>query len=188
MGCMAVERGYHCGVTYSIWLIHRFRLVPTICTIPSAQFAQIHDLANLILVFPVAVSICEKYHKQTYSLTFFSRLTAGFFSSLTFALPLAAPFAFLAKGFSSSLSLSGSALTFFVLLLAEARGFAAAFFFANGFSSSDSESSLSEYFGLAFVRPFVALPLRATGFLAERGVSSSESSESLAGFWTRLFG
>jgi hypothetical protein len=78
-------------------------------------------------------------------------------------------------------------LTFFTLLV-DARGFAAAFFFANGFSSSDSESSLSEYFGLALARPLAAFPLRAAGFLAERGVSSSESSESLAGFWTRLFG
>ena len=122
--------------------------------------------------------------KITYSLTFFSRLTTGFFSSLAVALPLAAPFAFFAKGFSSSLSLS-SFLTFLTLLV-EARGFAAAFFFANGFSSSDSDSSLSEYFGFAFARPLV--DLRAAGFLAERGVSSSESSESLAGFWTRLFG
>jgi len=116
--------------------------------------------------------------KITYSLTFFSRLTTGFFSSLAVALPLAAPFDFFAKGFSSSLSLS-SFLTFLTLLV-EARGFATAFFFANGFSSSDSDSSLSEYFGLAFARPLV--DLRAAGFLAERGVSSSESSESLAGF------
>jgi len=118
-------------------------------------------------------------------LTFFSRLTTGFFSSLTFALPFAAPLAFFARGFSSSLSLSSSFLTFLTLLV-EARGFAAAFFFANGFSSSDSESSLSEYFGLAFARPLV--DWRAAGFFAERGVSSSERSESLAGFWTRLFG
>lgn len=123
-------------------------------------------------------------------MTFFSRLTTGFFSSLTFAFPFAAPFAFLASGFSSSLLSSSSLTSFltFLTLLVDARGFAAAFFFANGFSSSDSDSSLSEYFGFAFARPFVAFALRAAGFLAERGVSSSERSESLAGVWTRLFG
>jgi hypothetical protein len=85
-----------------------------------------------------------------------------------------------------------------LVLLVEARGFGfeAAFFLANGFSSSElssssSSSSLSLYdgFGFALAFPFVApFDLRGAGFLADRGISSSESSESgVVGFWTRRF-
>lgn len=130
---------------------------------------------------------------MAYNFVFTSFFTTGFFSSLTFAFPLAAaPFAFFANGLSSSLSLLSSFLTFLALLV-DALGFAGAafFFFANGFSSSDdSSSSLSSlYCGLALERPAdVPFDFRAAGgFLADKGVSSSDISdpEGVEGFWTR---
>lgn len=129
---------------------------------------------------------------MTHSFNFASFFTTGFFSSLTFVLPLAAaPFDFLASGLSSSLSLLCSFFTFFALLV-DALGLAAAFFFASGFSSSDDSSSLSSlYWGLGLARTLVlVLPfdLRdARGFLADKGVSSSDNSEpeGVEGFWTR---
>jgi hypothetical protein len=130
---------------------------------------------------------------MTHSLTFFSRLTTGF-SSLTFPFPFpAAAFVFFASGFSSSLLACSSLTSFFTFLtlLVEALGLAAAFFFANGFSSSElSLLSLSLYVVFGFARPFAApFDLRGAGFLAERGTSSSERSESdAAGLGARRFG
>lgn len=134
----------------------------------------------------------DAHNGWTDSFGFFSFFTTGFFSSFTFVFPLAAaPFVFFASGLSSSLSLLSSFFTFFVVLV-DALGLAgAAFFFASGLSSSDDSSlSLSSlYFGLAFGRALeLPLGLRAAkGFLAERGVSSSDNSEpdGVEGFWTR---
>lgn len=133
------------------------------------------------------VSMSTPTQTSAYSFGFRSFFTTGFFSSLTFALGLLAdPFAFLANGFSSSLSLSGSALTFLTLLV-DARGLAAGFFLASGFSSSESspndDSSLSSLrFGFALVLP---LDLRGAALFAASGFSSSESSESEGVFLTR---
>lgn len=169
-----------------------------------ARRARFYSTHLIFVLFPGTRQsrIKASLSLTTHSFTFFSFLTTGFFSSLTFGLALLAadpPLAFLAKGFSSSLLPSGSALTSFLTffkLLVDARGLATAFFLASGFSSSesssadDSSSSLSSlYFGFGLGRPAAALPLdlRGAGFLAERGVSSSERSESEAGagFWTR---
>lgn len=157
---------------------------------PGRKPAQLTDSSSSSLL--VSAPFVYTKRRVTHSFSFASFLTTGFFSSLTFVLPLAAaPFVFFASGLSSSLSLLSSFFTFFALLV-DALALAAAFFFANGFSSSDDSSSLSSlYFGLAFERaPALVLPfdLRdARGFLADNGVSSSDNSEpeGVDGFWTR---
>jgi hypothetical protein len=58
MGYMAVGIGYHCGVAWSIWLIRRSLLVPTICTTELAEYEYRVRIANLIFFFPAFISIC----------------------------------------------------------------------------------------------------------------------------------